>query len=118
MNLPSERCFSYKGLIHAEAGPLDLPDWELASATGGWRLRDRVWGTEAGGWRLGSRNWGTEAGIRGWRMEAGEQGLGDGGWLWRLGTEAEGGSCGHAHVYSPLAHCSKMVFPLLLTLPS
>lgn len=104
MNLPSERCFSYKGLIHAEAGSVDLPDWELAPATGGWRLRDRVWGTEAG--------------IRGWRMEAGEQGLGDRGWLWRLGTEAEDGSCGHTHVYSPLAHCSKMVFPLLLTLPS
>lgn len=51
-------------------------------------------------------------------MEAGEQGLGDGGWLWRLGTEAEDGSCGHTHMYSPLAHCSKMVFPLLLTLPS
>lgn len=51
-------------------------------------------------------------------MEAGEQGLWDGGWLWRLGTEAEDGSCGQIHVYSPLAHCSKMVFPLLLTPPS
>ena len=97
---------------------MDLPNRELAPATGGWRLGNRNWGTEAGrqslgseagGWRLGNRGWGTEAGYRGW-----DQRLEYGGW----GTEAKDGSCGHTHVYSPLAHCPKMVFPLLLTPPS
>lgn len=69
---------------------MDLPNWELVPATGGWRL--------------GNRGWATEAQIRGWRMEAGGQ---------RLRMET-----GRTHVYSPLACCSKMVFPLLLTLPS
>ena len=61
MNLPGERCFSYKGPIHAGASPVDLPNWELVPATGGWRL--------------GNRGWATEAQIRGWRMEAGGQRL-------------------------------------------